>query len=169
MELLLAFLGGWWWVVLIAVAAVGGVRCVQEQRRRLRRLSASHDAVTARWLEYELDVAKQIAFPALSDGRRPLTVAFLHAKSLADSLRPASTGALMRRGRLNAYCGAVMAYEAAFASAERAARLADGSNRDAAPTGGAAATGRSPQAAGSRTVRHPDTAPGRVIHAKLRR
>ncbi len=33
------------------------------RERKLERLFASHDAVTARWLEYELDVAKLIAFP----------------------------------------------------------------------------------------------------------
>ncbi len=57
---------------------------------QLERLFAAHDAVTARWLEYELDVAKLIAFPAMSDGRQPLTAAFLRAKKVADGLRPAS-------------------------------------------------------------------------------
>ena len=55
---------------------------------QLERLFASHDQVTARWLEYELDVAKIIAFPAMSDGRQPLTAGFLRAKRIADGLRP---------------------------------------------------------------------------------
>lgn len=37
----------------------------------LTRLFAEHDQITARWLDYELDVAKLIAFPAMSDGRQP--------------------------------------------------------------------------------------------------
>ena len=52
----------------------------------------THDAVTSRWLEYELDVAKIIAFPAMSDGRQPLTAAFLRAKR-------SPTGCARRRPR----------------------------------------------------------------------
>ena len=65
---------------------------------QLERLFASHDAVTARWLDYELDVAKIIAFPAMSDGRQPLTAAFLRAKRIADGLRPASAKARLTQG-----------------------------------------------------------------------
>ncbi len=38
---------------------------------QLEKLFAVHDDVTARWLEYELDVARMIAFPTMSDGRQP--------------------------------------------------------------------------------------------------
>ena len=68
------------------------------QGTQLERLFASHDAVTARWLDYELDVAKIIAFPAMSDGRQPLTAAFLRAKRIADGLRPASAKARLTQG-----------------------------------------------------------------------
>ena len=47
---------------------------------QLDALFAAHDGVTTRWLDYELDVAKLIAYPAMSDGRQPLTAAFLRAK-----------------------------------------------------------------------------------------
>lgn len=92
------------------------------QGTQLERLFASHDAVTSRWLEYELDVAKLIAFPAMSDGRQPLTAAFLRAKRIADGLRPASAKARLSKDQLNEYRNAVVDYEVAFDVAERDAR-----------------------------------------------
>ena len=89
---------------------------------QLERLFAAHDAVTARWLEYELDVAKIIAFPAMSDGRQPLTAAFLRAKRIADGLRPASPKARLSKDQLAEYRNAVADYEVAFDVAERDAR-----------------------------------------------
>jgi hypothetical protein len=89
---------------------------------QLERLFAAHDAVTARWLEYELDVAKIIAFPAMSDGRQPLTAAFLRAKRIADGLRPASAKARLSKDQLAEYRNAVADFEVAFDVAERDAR-----------------------------------------------
>lgn len=89
---------------------------------QLEKLFAAHDAVTARWLEYELDVAKLIDFPAMSDGRQPLTAAFLKAKRVADRLRPASTSARLTPDQLTEYREAVTEYEVAFDLAERDAR-----------------------------------------------
>lgn len=89
---------------------------------RLQRLFDAHDAVTSRWLEYELDVAKLIAFPAMSDGRQPLTAAFLRAKRKADGLRPSSAKARIGKDDLAEYRDAVGEYETAFDIAERDAR-----------------------------------------------
>lgn len=89
---------------------------------QLERLFAAHDQVTARWLEYELDVAKTIAFPAMSDGRQPLTAAFLRAKRIADGLRPASAKARLTKEQLAEYRNAVADFEVAFDVAERDAR-----------------------------------------------
>jgi hypothetical protein len=89
---------------------------------QLERLFASHDQVTSRWLEYELDVAKIIAFPAMSDGRQPLTAAFLRAKRIADGLRPASAKAKLTKEQLSEYRNAVADFEVAFDVAERDAR-----------------------------------------------
>lgn len=89
---------------------------------QLEKLFAEHDAVTARWLDYELDVAKLIAFPTISDGRQPLTAAFLRAKKTADRLRPASVKAHLSDDELAAYAAAVTDYEVAFDVAEREAR-----------------------------------------------
>jgi hypothetical protein len=94
----------------------------EAQAAQLERLFTLHDAVTARWLDYELDVAKMIAFPAMSDGRQQLTAAFLRAKRIADGLRPASAKARITREQVNEYRDAVADYEVAFDVAEREAR-----------------------------------------------
>jgi hypothetical protein len=88
----------------------------------LTRLFAEHDEITARWLDYELDVAKLIAFPAMSDGRQPLTAAFLRAKRTADALRPASAEAKVTEQQVSEYLDAVGAYAVAFEVAEKDAR-----------------------------------------------
>lgn len=88
----------------------------------LERLFKEHDEITARWLDYELDVAKLIAFPAMSDGRQPLTAAFLRAKKTADALRPASADAKVSEQRVSEYLDAVGNYAVAFEVAEHDAR-----------------------------------------------
>ena len=88
----------------------------------LARVVAAHNAVLARWMEYETDPAKLIAFPAMSDGRQPLTAAFLRAKRVADGLRPASAKARLSKDQLTEYRNAVADYEVAFDVAERDAR-----------------------------------------------
>jgi hypothetical protein len=89
---------------------------------QLERLFAEHDAVTSRWLEYELDVAKLIAYPAMSDGRQPLTAAFLRAKKVADGLRPPTSKVKLTKAQIAEYRNAVTDYEVAFDVAERDAR-----------------------------------------------
>lgn len=104
-------------------ATTSGTAASREtQATQLERLFATHDGVTARWLDYELDVAKIIAFPAMSDGRQPLTAAFLRAKQIADGLRPASAKARLTREQLAEYRNAVADFEVAFDVAERDAR-----------------------------------------------
>lgn len=106
----------------VTSAVSSGMGAGAADSAQLERLFAAHDAVTARWLEYELDVAKTIAFPAMSDGRQPLTAAFLRAKRVADGLRPASPKARITREQLTEYRNAVTDYEVAFDVAERDAR-----------------------------------------------
>jgi hypothetical protein len=86
------------------------------------RLYAAHDAVNARWLSYETDVDKALAFPQLTDARHPSTVAFLRAQREALARRP------MLRDRVTPqqyaeYRAAVQALEAALTEAERQARV----------------------------------------------
>lgn len=86
-----------------------------------QRVVAAQDAVTHRWLEYELDATKLISYPAMSDGRQPLTAAFLRAKKVADKLRP-TEGETLSAAQLREYRDAVTDYEVAFDVAERDAR-----------------------------------------------
>lgn len=88
----------------------------------LGRLFTEHDEITARWLDYELDVAKLIAFPAMSDGRQPLTAAFLRAKKTADALRPSSADSRVSEQQVGEYLQAVGDYAVAFEIAEKDAR-----------------------------------------------
>jgi hypothetical protein len=88
----------------------------------LTRLFAEHDEITARWLDYELDVSKLIAYPAMSDGRQPLVAAFLRAKKTADALRPSSADAPVSDKQISDYLDAVGAYAVAFEIAEKDAR-----------------------------------------------
>ena len=99
-----------------AVAPTGTVAADGQQR-----IIAAQDAVTHRWLEYELDASKLISYPAMSDGRQPLTAAFLRAKKAADNLRP-DDGETLTPERLREYRDAVTDYEVAFEVAERDAR-----------------------------------------------
>ena len=95
----------------------------QVRRDRLARLLESHDDVSRRWLDYELDEAKRIAFPAMSDGGDPFTAVFLRARQKADALRPAPDADL-GVAELGAYRDAVHGLEDAFdAAAENARRL----------------------------------------------
>lgn len=87
-----------------------------------QRLFVDHDAVNARWLDYELDVAKLIDFPMMSDVREPLTVEFLRAKRLADGLRPESPSGVVNDAQLSEYRQALRNFEVSFDVAEREAR-----------------------------------------------
>ena len=76
----------------VAVAEASGRGKVDEAtaRRELTKVGAQHDRVDGRWLDYEMDVAKLLDFPMMTDMRQPLTVAFHKARSRADLLRPAT-------------------------------------------------------------------------------
>ena len=103
-----------WWVILpVAGAIAAGVRAWRggadrrsprpvesdssltarrqaAYRRELTRVIREHDRTDARWLSYELDAAKLLDFPLMTDMRNPLTVAFHKAKLNAQFLRPES-------------------------------------------------------------------------------
>lgn len=89
---------------------------------QLEKLFAAQEAVTARWLDYELDVAKLIAYPAMSDGRQPLTAVFIRAQREAQALRPSSSDAKVTAEQVERYRVAVTDMETAFELAEREAR-----------------------------------------------
>lgn len=91
--------------------------------RSLTRVIAEHDRTDTRWLEYELDFAKLLEFPLMTDMRHPLTIAFHKAKLRADLLRPAKAEDLLddsdTAGR---YLAAVEDYVTAFNIAEAEAK-----------------------------------------------
>ena len=93
------------------------------QWRALTRILREHDRTDTRWLEYELDCAKLLDFPLMTDMRDPLTVAFHRAKLRADFLRPAKAEDLLDdRDAAARYLAAVEDYVTAFDIAETEAK-----------------------------------------------
>jgi hypothetical protein len=89
------------------------------QWRSLRRVLEEHNRTDARWVEYELDVAKLLDFPLMTDMRDPLTIAFHKAKLRAEFLRPAKAEDLLDdRDAAARYMVAVSDYATAFNTAE---------------------------------------------------
>ncbi|BBX45015.1 hypothetical protein GCM10009641_23930 [Mycobacterium cookii] len=93
------------------------------QWRSLTRVVREHDRTDTRWLEYELDHAKLLDFPLMTDMTNPLTVAFHKAKLRADFLRPAKAEDLLDDPDSAArYLSAVEEYVTAFDIAEAEAK-----------------------------------------------
>lgn len=120
----------------IAVAEAAGRARGNEaaNRRELTRVLDEHSRTDAEWLEYELDIAKLLDFPMMTDMRNPLTIGFHKAKRRADLLRPETVDDLMgdRDARLE-YRDAVAEYVSAFDIAEAEAirrRRSDFSSED---------------------------------------
>jgi hypothetical protein len=88
-------------------------------RREMTRVLSEHSRTDAKWLEYELDIAKLLDFPMMTDMRNPATIAFHKAKRRADLLRPETVDDLMgdRDAQLE-YRDAVADYVSAFDVAE---------------------------------------------------
>lgn len=87
----------------------------------LPRLMATHDEIISRWMQYETDPAKAIAFPGMTDVRRPATGALITAMDRARWLRPASAHAPFTPESFANYRAAVTHLEEAFVVAETAA------------------------------------------------
>ena len=93
------------------------------QLRSLTRVLREHDRTDTRWLEYELDFARLLDFPLMTDMRDPLTIGFHKAKLRADFLRPAKAEDLLDDGNAAArYLAAVEDYVTAFNIAEAEAK-----------------------------------------------
>ena len=89
------------------------------QWRAVRRAIDAHDQTDARWLEYELDPAKLLDFPLMTDMRDPLTTRFHKAKLAADFQRPVRAEDLLDdRDTARQYLQAVEDYVTAFNAAE---------------------------------------------------
>jgi hypothetical protein len=91
--------------------------------RSLRRVIEEHGRTDARWLEYELDFAKLLDYPLMTDMRDPLTIGFHKAKLRADFLRPVKAEDLLDdRDAAAQYLAAVQDYATAFNIAEAEAK-----------------------------------------------
>jgi hypothetical protein len=87
--------------------------------RMVTRVIDEHARTDARWLEYELDPAKLLDFPRMTDMRDPLTERFHRAKVRADLLRPLRAEDLLDdRESAARYLAAVEDYVSAFDAAE---------------------------------------------------
>ena len=126
--------------VRVARAQIGAERAAVPARGSdpvhlpIARATAAHDAIAARWMEYETDVARRIAFPAMSDATVPTTAEFLRLEAEARRLRPASARARVTPARFAEYRAAVRRLQHGFDTAEREAwRLAGRRPEDAPP------------------------------------
>ncbi len=105
--------------IAIAEASGRGRDNADNQRREMVKLLAAHDRTDARWLDYEVDIARLLDFPMMTDMRNPLTVAFHKAKQRADLLRPERPDdVLSDRSAQLEYRDAVHEYVSAFDIAE---------------------------------------------------
>jgi hypothetical protein len=100
-------------------AAAGTGTNQAAQWRSIRRVLDEHIRTDARWLEYELDVAKLLDFPLMTNMRDPLTIGFHKAKLRADFLRPVKAEDLLDDPDTAArYMSAMADYVTAFDIAE---------------------------------------------------
>ena len=105
----------------IAVAEAAGRTRTNEvkYRRELNKVIDRHGQTDARWLDYEIDIAKLLDFPLMTDMHNPLTMEFHKTRRRADLLRPDNADDLVgdRDAQLE-YRDAVHDYVTAFDVAE---------------------------------------------------
>jgi hypothetical protein len=87
--------------------------------RAITRMVEEHARTDNRWLDYELDFAKVLDLPLMTDMRNPLTIEFHKAKLRADLLRPEKAEDLLDdHTAADQYLAAVENYVTAFDAAE---------------------------------------------------
>ncbi len=87
--------------------------------RAIKRALEVHQQTDARWVEYELDAARLLDFPVMTDMRDALTTQFHKAKLRADLHKPARAEDLFDdRNAAREYLDAVEDYVIAFNAAE---------------------------------------------------
>jgi hypothetical protein len=105
----------------IAAAEASGRARTNEaaSRREMARVIEEHNRTDSRWLDYEMDIAKLLDFPMMTDMRDPLTIGFHKARHRADMVRPERIDDLIgdREAQLE-YRDAVHEYVTAFDIAE---------------------------------------------------
>ncbi len=105
--------------IAVAEAASRARTDTVKHRRELTRVIDAHRQTDARWLDYEIDIAKLLDFPLMTDMSNPLTIEFHKARRRADLLRPDNVDDLGgdREAQLE-YRDAVHDYVTAFDIAE---------------------------------------------------
>jgi hypothetical protein len=89
------------------------------ERAEITKIMETHGATDRLWFQYEIDVAKLLDFPMMTDMRAPLTLAFHKAKREADLLRPETADSLLGdKDGVGRYRAAVHEYVKAFEIAE---------------------------------------------------
>jgi hypothetical protein len=89
------------------------------QWRTVTRIVDQHSRTDTRWLDYELNPAKLLDFPLMTDMTNPLVMRFHKAKLRADLLRPVRAEELLDdTSTTSAYLAAVEDYVTAFDAAE---------------------------------------------------
>lgn len=100
-------------------AASKKLKTGSEAWRAIRRAVDAHEQTDARWLQYELDAAKLLDFPVMTDMRDPLTTAFHKAKLRAEFHKPVRAEDLLGDpDAARQYLDAVESYVTAFNAAE---------------------------------------------------
>jgi hypothetical protein len=105
-----------------ADASSARVRTAPDEATRWRtvtRILEQHARTDTRWLDYELDAAKLLDFPLMTDMTNPLVMSFHKAKLRADLLRPDRAEDLLDDwSGAGDYLAAVEDYATAFDAAE---------------------------------------------------
>ena len=103
----------------VAPREVDGTHAQAGLWRSITRTVQQHDHTDTRWLDYELDAAKLLDFPLMTDVGNEMVMRFHKAKLRADVLRPERAEDLLDdRESANAYLAAVEDYVTAFNAAE---------------------------------------------------
>lgn len=103
----------------VAPRDVDGTHAQAGLWRSITRTVQQHDHTDTRWLDYELDAAKLLDFPLMTDVGNEMVMRFHKAKLRADVLRPERAEDLLDdRESANAYLAAVEDYVTAFNAAE---------------------------------------------------
>lgn len=105
--------------------------------RPLERLRAEHEAIVGQWMLYETDLARQIAYPAMTDVKQPETAAYLRAADRANDARR-DAGDRPTPAEFSTYRDAVAQLARALDVAEHAARVTAGETPGAPGWQGAA-------------------------------
>lgn len=98
---------------------LGEAALTDRARAEVVKIIDQHAVTDQRWFDYEMDIAKLLDFPMMTDMRALLTIEFHKAKRRADLLRPERPEDLIgNKAGVKEYRAAVHEYVSAFEVAE---------------------------------------------------